>query len=98
MGVLSENDSDYLMAKKKGNCTLSELSFSQISLEKEETLLDLSNHTDRVIVTMIPIGWSNFMNIKILENLVPYKIIIFTPAANPNNNIISILNKKRLPM
>ncbi|WP_181391199.1 ABC transporter ATP-binding protein [Methanospirillum stamsii] len=78
-GVLSENDSDCRMARKYDVPTLIEPPFSLLSPEKEEKLKEQVLDADFVIVTAMPIGWGNYPNIRVLENINPEKIIFIIP-------------------
>lgn len=82
-GVLGENDSDCLIARKYDIPTLAEPPFSRISLEMEEKLTELIQKTDFVIVTSMPVGWGNYPNIRILEQIDPKKIICILPSSGP---------------
>lgn len=82
-GVLGENDSDCLMARKYDIPTLAEPPFSRISLEMEEKLTKLIQKADFVIVTSMPVGWGNYPNIRILEQIDPKKIICILPSSGP---------------
>lgn len=76
MGILSENDSDYTMAKRFDVETFTEPPFTKISLDKEQMLATRISIVDRVILTAMPVGWGNFSNIRILEKIPPEKVII----------------------
>jgi iron complex transport system ATP-binding protein len=79
-GVLAENDSDCLMARKYDVPTLAEPPFSRISLEMEERLTDMVQNADVVIVTAMPVGWGNYPNIRVLELIDPEKLIFVLPS------------------
>lgn len=82
-GVLGENDSDCLMARKYDIPTLTEPPFSRLSLETEERLADMVQKADIVIVTSMPVGWGNYPNIRILQQIDPKKIICILPSSGP---------------
>ncbi len=82
-GVLTENDSDCLMARKYEVPTLAEPPFSRLSLEMEEKLTEQVQKADVVIVTSMPIGWGNYPNIRVLEQIDPKKIICILPSSEP---------------
>ncbi|HPP78123.1 ATP-binding cassette domain-containing protein, partial [Methanospirillum sp.] len=82
-GVLGENDSDCLMARKYKIPTLAEPPFSRLSLEMEEKLTELVQKADVVIVTSMPVGWGNYPNIRVLEQIDPKKIICILPSSEP---------------
>ncbi len=80
-GVLSEQDSDYFVAKNLGIEAISEPPFSKISLEHEEELADLISKADRVIVTSMPVGWGNYPNLKVLERIGGERVILYLPES-----------------
>lgn len=82
-GVLSENDSDCLMARKYDIPTLTEPPFSRLSQETEEKLAELVQKADIVIVTSMPVGWGNYPNIRVLEQIDPHKILCILPSSEP---------------
>ena len=85
-GVLSEQDSDFLVAKNLGLEVISEKPFSRISLEHEEELADLISKADRVIVTSMPVSWGNYPNLKVLEKIDAEIVIFYLPE--PESNIL----------
>lgn len=82
-GVLGENDSDCLMARRYDIPTLAEPPFSRLSLEMEEKLTEQVQKADVVIVTSMPVGWGNYPNIRVLEQINPKKIICILPSSEP---------------
>lgn len=82
-GILSEQDTDCLVARHHGLSILTEPPFSQVSLESEDRLLDLIGKADRVILTAMPVGWGNYPNIRALLKIDPGKIILLLPDSNP---------------
>ncbi|MCA1917751.1 ABC transporter ATP-binding protein [Methanospirillum hungatei] len=82
-GVLAENDSDCMMARKYGIPTLAEPPFSRLSFEMEEKLAELVLSADVVIVTSMPVGWGNYPNIRVLQQIDPKKIICILPSSEP---------------
>ena len=82
-GVLSEQDTDYQVARRYGLSIISEPPFYRISLEHEEELGDRVSQADRIIVTAMPVGWGNFPNLKVLEQIPAEKIILYLPESDP---------------
>jgi iron complex transport system ATP-binding protein len=80
-GVLSEQDSDYQVARRLGFDVISEPPFSRITLAHQEELLDQVKKADLVIVTSMPIGWGNFPNLKVLEEISAEMIILYIPES-----------------
>ena len=85
-GVLSEQDTDFLVAKNLGLEVISEPPFSRISLEHEEELAVLISKADRVIVTSMPVGWGNYPNLKVLERMEIERVILYLPE--PESHIL----------
>lgn len=82
-GILSPNDSDCLMAERMNIPTLVEPPFSRISPDMEAKLREQVSLADVVVVTSMPVGWGNFPNIRVLEQVDPRKIVFFSPHPDP---------------
>ncbi|HWQ63958.1 MAG TPA: ABC transporter ATP-binding protein, partial [Methanospirillum sp.] len=80
-GVLSEQDSDFQVARRLGFDVISEPPFSRITLVHQEELLYQVKKADMVIVTSMPIGWGNYPNLKVLEEVSTEKIILYIPES-----------------
>ena len=82
-GVLAENDSDCRMVRKYNVPTLAEPPFSCLSQEMEKRLVGQLQKANIVLVTSMPVGWGNYPNIKVLEQIDPGKIIFMFPISEP---------------
>jgi iron complex transport system ATP-binding protein len=71
------------MARKYDIPTLTEPPFSRLSQETEDKLAELVQKADIVIVTSMPVGWGNYPNIRILEQIDPHKILCIFPSSEP---------------
>lgn len=80
-GILSENDADCQAAKRYGLEVITEPPFSRISAEHEDLLSLQIKRADQIVVTAMPIGWGNYPNIRVLENVAPEKIILMLPES-----------------
>jgi len=78
-GVLSENDTDYMVAEMHGLHVITEPPFAGISRSSEELLIKQLNTADFIIVTGMPIGMGNYTNIRVLIGIPPEKIIFYIP-------------------
>lgn len=82
-GVLSENDTDCQIARQMDIPALVEPPFSRLLPETEELLKEQVQMADVVVVTSMPVGWGNYPNIRVLEQIDPQKIIFVLPESGP---------------
>jgi iron complex transport system ATP-binding protein len=83
-GVLSDNDADCQIARRYGLNFIHEPPFSKITLEHESLLLEEVHKADWVIVTAMPVGWGNYPNLRVLEQIPAGKIILVLPDTDPS--------------
>lgn len=75
-GILNEGDSDLELCRNLNISFVKENPFSVFSDESKIKMMEYINQSDVIIITDVAIGWGNFDNIKLIENIKNKRIII----------------------
>lgn len=75
-GILNEGDSDLELCRNLNISYVKENPFSVFSEESKIKLMEYINQSDVIVITDVAIGWGNFDNIKLIENIKNKHIII----------------------
>lgn len=76
VGIVNEGDSDFELCRNMGIDCVVENPFSKFSEENKNKNKEYINNSDIIIITDVAIGWGNFDNIKMLEDVKDKHIII----------------------
>jgi len=82
-GVLSMSDSDYATAADLNVPCIAEPPFTPVSEASQDTLASMLKNAERIVVTPMPVGQGNLVNLKILQESSSAPVLFMTSGSHP---------------